>query len=92
MNKTDLIAVVAEKAELTKKDAGKVVEATLEAITEALVEGQPVKLIGFGNFEVVERAARKGHNPSTGEAIDIPASKAPKFKAGKALKEAVKGK
>jgi DNA-binding protein HU-beta len=90
MNKTELINAVAEKAELTKKDAAKAVDAVFEAITTALKNGDKVQLIGFGNFEVRERAARKGRNPQTGEEIDIPASKQPAFKPGKALKEAVK--
>jgi DNA-binding protein HU-beta len=89
MNKTELVAYVAEKADLTKNNAAKVVEATLEAITEALKRGEKVQLIGFGNFEVRDRAERKGRNPSTGEEITIPASKQPAFTAGKSLKEAV---
>lgn len=90
MNKTELIAVVAEKSELTKKDATKAVEAVFEAISEALQNGEKVQIIGFGNFETRERAARKGRNPQTGEEIDIAASKVPAFKAGKALKDVVK--
>ncbi|MBA4495609.1 HU family DNA-binding protein [Paenactinomyces guangxiensis] len=89
MNKTELINKVAEAAELTKKDATKSVEAVLDAITEALRAGEKVQLIGFGNFEVRDRAARKGRNPQTGEEIDIPASKVPAFKPGKQLKEEV---
>ncbi|MGZ9868132.1 HU family DNA-binding protein [Priestia endophytica] len=92
MNKTELIKAVAEKAELTQKDSAKVVDALLEVVKETLAEGEKIQLVGFGTFEVRERAARKGHNPQTGEPIDIPASKAPAFKAGKALKDVVKGK
>ncbi|WCK56073.1 HU family DNA-binding protein [Aneurinibacillus sp. Ricciae_BoGa-3] len=87
MNKTELIAKVSETAELTKKDATKAVEAVFDAIAEALKAGDKVQLIGFGNFEVRERAARKGRNPQTGEEIEISASKVPAFKPGKALKE-----
>lgn len=90
MNKTELIASVAEKSELTKKDSAKAVDAALESIQETLVEGGKVQLIGFGTFEVRERAARKGRNPQSGEEIEIPASKSPAFKAGKQLKQAVK--
>lgn len=89
MNKTELVANVAEKAGLTKKDAEKAVNAFYSTIEAALIEGDKVQLIGFGTFEVKERAPRKGRNPQTGEEIDIPASKNPVFKAGKALKEAV---
>lgn len=92
MNKTELIARVAEKTDLTKKAAGDAVEAVLETITEALAEGSKVTLVGFGTFEVRDRAARRGVNPATGEAIDIPASRVPAFKAGKALKETVAGR
>ena len=91
MNKTELINSVAEAAELSKKDATKAVEAVFETIQSTLAEGEKVQLIGFGNFEVRERAARKGRNPQTGEEIDIAASKVPAFKPGKALKDAVKG-
>lgn len=90
MNKTELINAVAEATELTKKDAGAAVDAVFESIQGALVKGEKVQLIGFGNFEVRERAARKGRNPQTNEEIEIPASKVPAFKAGKALKDAVK--
>ncbi len=90
MNKTDLINAVAEAAELSKKDATKAVDAVFNSILNALKQGEKVQLIGFGNFEVRERAARKGRNPQTGEEIEIPASKVPAFKPGKALKEAVK--
>ena len=89
MNKADLVAKVAESTGFTKKDATKAVEATLEAISQALASNDKVQLIGFGNFEVRERAARKGRNPQTGIEIDIPASKIPAFKPGKALKDAV---
>ncbi len=90
MNKTELIAAIAEKAGLTKKDAETAVKATLDAIEEALIKGDKVQLIGFGTFEVRERKARTGRNPrKPGEVIDIPASKAPVFKAGKALKDKV---
>ncbi|MDX5322959.1 MAG: HU family DNA-binding protein [Exiguobacterium sp.] len=90
MKKTELIQAVAEKAEVSKKEATTVVEATFESITEALQNGEKIQLIGFGTFEVRERAARKGRNPRTKEDIEIPASKVPAFKAGKALKDAVK--
>ncbi|SDC45707.1 bacterial nucleoid protein Hbs [Melghirimyces thermohalophilus] len=89
MNKTELISQVAEKSQMTKKDATQAVDAVFEAITEALKNGEKVQLIGFGNFEVRERAARKGRNPQTGKEIDIPASKVPAFKPGKALKDDV---
>ena len=89
MNKTELVANVAEKAGLTKKDAEKAVNAIFASIEQALVEGDKVQMIGFGTFEVKERPARKGRNPQTGNEIDIPASKNPAFKAGKALKDAV---
>lgn len=89
MNKTELIVTVADKCGLSKKDSEKVVVAVLDSIAEALQKGDKVQLVGFGTFEVKARAARKGHNPMTGEEIDIPASKAPTFKAGKALKEMV---
>ncbi len=90
MNKTELINAVAAKAEISKKDADKAVAAVLASIEEALVAGEKVQLIGFGTFEVKERAARTGHNPKTGEAIEIAAAKLPSFKAGAALKNAVK--
>ncbi|MBH0157468.1 MULTISPECIES: HU family DNA-binding protein [Fictibacillus] len=90
MNKTDLINAVSEQAELSKKDASKAVDAVFEAITGTLQGGDKVQLIGFGNFEVRERAARKGRNPQTGQEIEISASKVPAFKPGKALKDAVK--
>ncbi len=90
MNKTELINAVAEASELSKKDATKAVDAVFDTILEALKAEDKVQLIGFGNFEVRERAARKGRNPQTGEEIEIPASKVPAFKPGKALKDAVK--
>ncbi|WP_019122462.1 HU family DNA-binding protein [Brevibacillus massiliensis] len=90
MNKTELITKVAETTELTKKDATKAVEAVLDAIAEALKAGDKVQLIGFGNFEVRERAARKGRNPQTGEEIEIASSKIPAFKPGKQLKDLIK--
>ncbi len=89
MNKTDLVAKVAEESGLTKKDAEKATNALFKVIEQALVEGDKVQAIGFGTFEVKERAARKGRNPQTGEEIEIAASKNPVFKAGKALKDAV---
>ena len=89
MNKTELIAAVAEKAEISKKDAEKAVGAVIDVITKALVEGDKVQLVGFGTFEVAERPEREGRNPSTGKAMKIAASKSPKFKAGKALKDTV---
>jgi DNA-binding protein HU-beta len=89
VNKSELVASVAEVAELTKKDAEKAVNAVFASVQKALVEDDKVQIIGFGTFEVRTRAARKGRNPQTGETIEIPASKNPVFKAGKALKEAV---
>lgn len=90
MNKTDLVAAVATKAELSKKDAEAAVKAVVDSITEALVEGEKVALVGFGTFDVKTRAARTGKNPRTGEVIEIPEAKVPSFKAGSALKDAVK--
>ena len=89
MNKTELVAAVAQKAELSKKDAEKAVAAVTAAITDALCAGDKVQLVGFGTFEVSERAAREGRNPQTGKTMKIEACKAPKFKAGKALKDAI---
>ena len=89
MTKADLITVVAQKTNLSKKDSDKAVAAVLDAITETLAAGEKVSLVGFGTFEVKERAAREGSNPRTKEKIIIPASKLPSFKAGKALKEEV---
>lgn len=90
MNKTELISAMAEKAEISKKDAEKSLTAFTNVVTDALADGNKVQLVGFGTFEVVERTARTGRNPKTGESIEIQASKSPKFKAGKALKDAVK--
>lgn len=90
MTKVELIAAVAEKAELSKKDADKAVSATIDAITEGLKSDGKVQLVGFGTFEVRDRAAREGKNPATGEKIQIAATKVPAFKAGKSLKDAVK--
>jgi DNA-binding protein HU-beta len=89
LNKTDLVSSVAEKAEFTKKDAEKAVNAIFASIEEALAKGDKVQLVGFGTFEVRERASRTGRNPKTGEEISIPATKVPAFKPGKALKDAV---
>lgn len=89
MNKKELVSAVAEKCEVSKKDAEKIIEGVTDVITEALVNGDKVQLVGFGTFEVAERAAREGRNPKSGETMQIPASKSPKFKAGKALKDAV---
>ncbi|MFQ9872607.1 MAG: HU family DNA-binding protein [Oscillospiraceae bacterium] len=89
MTKIELVAAVAQKAELSKKDSEKAVNAVVEAITEALAQGDKVQLVGFGTFEVKSRAERKGINPRTKEEITIPASKLPAFKAGKALKDSV---
>jgi len=89
LNKTELISSVAEKTDLTKKDAEKAVNAVFAAIEEALARGEKVQLVGFGTFEVRDRKERTGRNPQTGEEIVIPAAKVPAFKAGKSLKEAV---
>ena len=89
MNKTELITAVAEKTGLTKKDAEKAVKAFTDVVTEALVKGDKVQIVGFGTFEVSERAAREGRNPRRGETMTLAASKMPKFKAGKALKDVV---
>ncbi|GHU60264.1 transcriptional regulator [Clostridia bacterium] len=89
MNKADLINVVAESSGLSKKDTERVINNTIKAISDALVEGDKVQLVGFGVFEVKSRAARVGRNPRTSESISIPASRLPLFKAGKALKDAV---
>ena len=87
MNKTELVAAIAEKAELSKKDAEAALKAFIYVVSEELKKGEKVQLVGFGTFEVSERAAREGRNPQTGETMEIKASKAPKFKAGKALKD-----
>ncbi len=89
MNKAELVAAIAEKAELSKKDSEKALKAFIDVVTAQLKKGDKVQLVGFGTFEVSKRAARKGRNPQTKAAISIPASKAPKFKAGKALKDTV---
>lgn len=90
MNKTELIAEMSSKAELTKVDTEKALKAFIDVVTEEMVKGEKVQLVGFGTFKVTERAERQGRNPSTGESMVIPASKSPKFKAGKALKDAIK--
>ena len=89
MNRTELISAMSEKSELTKVDTEKALKAFIDTVTEELKNGGKVQLVGFGTFEVTERAERNGRNPKTGEAITIPASKSPKFKAGKALKDIV---
>jgi DNA-binding protein HU-beta len=89
MNKNDLIAEVADATGLTKADAAKAVDAVLDSVTNSLKKGDEVRLVGFGTFTVAKRAASEGRNPRTGETIKIPASKRPKFSAGKALKDAV---
>jgi len=90
MNKTEFAAAVAEKTELSKKDAEAAVKAFIDVVAEELKAGEKVQLVGFGTFEVSERSARQGRNPQTGETIEIAASRTPKFKAGKALKDLVK--
>ena len=90
MKRTELVAAIAEKASMTKKDADLAFNATIEAITDALKAGDKVQLVGFGTFEVRSKAARTGRNPQTGKEIKIAASKAPAFKAGKAFKDAIK--
>ena len=89
MNKAELIAAVAENADMTKKDAEKAVKAFVDVVTEQLKKGDKVQIVGFGTFEVAERAAREGINPFTHEPMKYPASKVPKFKAGKPLKDAL---
>ena len=89
MNKTELVAAMAEKAELSKKDSEKALKAFIDVVAEELKKGEKIQLVGFGTFEVAERAAREGRNPLTGETIKIAASKSPKFKAGKALKDSL---
>lgn len=89
MNKTELIAAVAEKAEISKKDSEKALKAFIDVVTEQLKKDDKVQLVGFGTFEVSKRAAREGRNPQTGQTMKIAACKAPKFKAGKALKDAI---
>lgn len=92
MNKAELVAAMAAEAELSKKDSEKALKAFIEVVTNELKKGEKVQLVGFGTFEVAKRNARTGKNPQTGKAIKIPACKAPKFKAGKALKETVNKK
>ena len=92
MNKSDLVAAMAAKTGDTKKSAEETLNAFVDVVTEALIKGEKVQLVGFGSFEVRKRAARKGRNPQTKEEIKIPASKAPVFKAGKALKDLVNNK
>ena len=89
MNKSELISAIAESSDLSKAAADRVLDSTIAAITDSLAKGEPVTLIGFGTFEVRDRAARSGRNPRTGETIQIKASKNPAFKAGKALKDAI---
>ncbi len=89
MNKTELIAAIAEKAEISKKDSEKALKAFVDVVTEQLKNDEKVQLVGFGTFEVSKRAAREGRNPQTGKTMKIEACKAPKFKAGKALKDAI---
>ena len=89
MNKTELVAAMADKAQLSKKDAEAALKAFTDVVAEELKKGEKIQLVGFGTFEVSERAARTGRNPQTGEEMPIAASKAPKFKAGKALKDSV---
>ena len=89
MNKTELVAAVAEQAGLSKKDAEAAVKAFTDGVSDALKKGDKIQLVGFGTFEVSERAAREGRNPKTGESMKIEACKTPKFKAGKALKDLV---
>ena len=89
MNKTELVAAIAEKAEISKKDAEAALKAFTETVEQELVKGEKIQLVGFGMFEISERPAREGRNPRTGESMKIAAAKAPKFKAGKALKDAV---
>ena len=89
MNKTELVAAIAEQTQLSRKDAEAALKAFIDVVSEELKKGEKVQLVGFGTFEVSERAAREGRNPATGEAMTIKASKSPKFKAGKALKDAI---
>lgn len=89
MNKNDLVAAVAEDSGLSKADAGRAVDSVFQSIASALKRGTEVRLVGFGTFSVVNRAASEGRNPRTGEKIQIPASRQPKFKAGKALKQSI---
>ena len=89
MNKAELVAAIADKAEISKKDSEAALKAFTDVVAEELKKGEKIQLVGFGTFEVAERAARTGRNPQTGAEMTIPASKAPKFKAGKALKDAI---
>ena len=89
MNKTELVAAMADQAGLSKKDSEKALKAFTDVVAAELKKGEKVQLVGFGTFEVAERAAREGRNPQTGDVMKIPASKAPKFKAGKALKDSI---
>ena len=89
MNKTELVAAMAEQTQLSKKDAEAALKAFIDVVSEEMKKGEKVQLVGFGSFEVADRAARNGVNPLTGKPMNVPACKAPKFKAGKALKEAV---
>lgn len=89
MNKTELIAAVAERAEISRKDAEKILKVFTDVVAEELVKGEKVQMVGFGTFEVSERAAREGRNPQSGEKMTIAASRTPKFKPGKALKDQV---
>lgn len=89
MNKVEMVNAISIKADCTKKDAAKYLDAVVETITETLAKGEKISLVGFGSFEVIDREARTGRNPQTGKTIEIPASKAPKFKAGSKLKEIV---
>lgn len=92
MNKSELVAAIAEQTELSKKDAEKALKAFVDVVTAELTEGGKIQLVGFGTFDIAERAAREGRNPQTGDTMVIAASKAPRFKAGKALKDAVNGR
>lgn len=89
MNKAELVAAIAEKTELSKKDSEKALKAFIDVVTEELTKGEKIQLVGFGTFEVSERKAREGRNPQTGKTMKIAASKAPRFKAGKALKDII---
>lgn len=89
MNRTELVAAMAEKSQLSKKDAESALKAFIDVVSEEMQKGEKIQLVGFGTFEVSERAAREGRNPKSGEVMNIPASKTPKFKAGKALKDMV---
>lgn len=92
MNKAELVAAIAAKTELSKKDSGKALQAFIDVVSEELKKGEKVQLVGFGTFEVAKRAARTGRNPQTGKEMKIAASKAPKFKAGKSLKDEINKK